>query len=108
MALTIEILKIKKYLLFECISGSKAYGLHTVASDTDIRGIFVLPQNEYYGLNYVEQLSNESNDVVYYELKCFVELLARNNPNMLELLNTPQDCITYKHPLYDQFQPELF
>ena len=108
MSLTINDLKSKNLLLFECISGSKAYGLHTSTSDTDIRGVFVLPKDEYYGLNYIEQISNRSNDVVYYELKRFVELLARNNPNMLELLSIPKDCVLFKHPLYDQFQPELF
>jgi uncharacterized protein len=108
MTLTIDDLKSKNLLLFECISGSKAYGLDTATSDTDIRGVYVLPQNEYYGLHYVEQLSNESNDEVYYELKRFVELLSKNNPNMLELLRMPEDCIRYRHPLYDRFRPELF
>jgi hypothetical protein len=108
MTLTIEDLKSKNLLLFEGISGSKAYGLNTATSDTDIRGVFVLPQDDYYGLHYVEQLSNESNDLVYYELKRFVELLAKNNPNMLELLHMPEDCILYRHPQYDRFKPELF
>ena len=108
MALTIDDLKEKNLLLLECISGSRAYGLSTPTSDTDIRGVFVLPEEDYLGLNYVEQLSNESNDIVYYELKRFVELLAKNNPNMLELLAMPEDCILYKHPLYDRFRPEYF
>ena len=81
MALTIEGLKNINLLLFESISGSKAYGLDSAASDTDIRGVFVLDQEEYYGLHYVEQISNASNDEVYYELGHFVELLARNNPS---------------------------
>lgn len=108
MALTIDDLKAKNLLLLECISGSRAYGLSTPTSDTDIRGVFVLPEEDYFGLNYVEQISNESNDVVYYELKRFVELLSKNNPNMLELLAMPEDCIRYKHPLYDRFKPEDF
>ena len=108
MALSIEDLKKEKLLLFECISGSRAYGLNTPASDTDIRGVFVLPEQQFYGLQYVEQLSNESQDIVYYELRRFVELLAKNNPNMLELLNMPQDCILYQHPLYAHFKAEDF
>lgn len=105
---TIEDLKKENLLLFEAVSGSKAYGLATPASDTDIRGVFVLPEEEYFGLNYVEQLSNESNDIVYYELKRFVELLSKNNPSMLELLNMPEDCILYQHPLYALFKAEDF
>ncbi|WP_162055454.1 nucleotidyltransferase domain-containing protein [Pontibacter pamirensis] len=108
MALTIDELKTKNLLLFECISGSRAYGLSTPTSDTDIRGVFVLPEEDYFGLNYVEQLSNESNDIVYYELRRFVELLAKNNPNMLELLSMPKDCILYQHPLYNRFKPQDF
>ncbi|EMR01307.1 nucleotidyltransferase domain-containing protein [Cesiribacter andamanensis] len=108
MNLRIEDLKEKGLLLFEAISGSRAYGLHTPTSDTDIRGVFVLPERDYYGLHYTEQISNESNDIVYYELKRFVELLAKNNPNMLELLNMPADCILYQHPLYSCFRQEDF
>jgi uncharacterized protein len=106
--MTIDELKAKNLLLFECVSGSKAYGLDTATSDTDIRGVYVLPQDDYYGLHYQEQLSNASNDEVYYELKRFVELLAKNNPNMLELLAMPADCIRYRHPLYGHFSPGLF
>jgi uncharacterized protein len=53
MGLTIAELKSRNLLLFTCISGSKAYGLDTANSDTDIRGVFVLPQHAYYGLHYV-------------------------------------------------------
>jgi len=108
MALTIEDLKEKNLLLFECISGSRAYGLSTPTSDTDIRGVFVLPEKDYFGLDYVEQISNESNDIVYYELRRFMELLAKNNPNMLELLAMPEDCVLYRHPLYNRFKSEDF
>ncbi|WP_224994407.1 DNA polymerase beta superfamily protein [Cesiribacter sp. SM1] len=108
MQITIEDLKEKGLLLFESISGSRAYGLNTPTSDTDIRGVFVLPEAAFFGLHYVEQISNESQDIVYYELKRFVELLAKNNPNMLELLNMPDDCILYQHPLYSHFRQEDF
>ena len=108
MALKIQDLKSGNLLLFEGISGSKAYGLNTPDSDTDIRGFFVLPEADFFGLHYTEQLSNESNDIVYYELKRFVDLLAKNNPNMLEMLASPEDCVLFRHPLYDQFTPELF
>ncbi len=108
MSLSIDDLKKRNLLLLEAISGSRAYGLDTPLSDTDIRGVFVLPEEEFLGLNYVDQLSNESNDIVYYELRRFVELLSKNNPNMLELLNMPEDCIRYQHPLYKLFKAEDF
>ncbi len=95
-------------LLLECISGSRAYGLHTPQSDTDLKGVFVLPKQKFYGLEYTEQANNETNDEVYYELKRFVDLLVKNNPNILELLNTPVDCIRHRHPVMDLLKPELF
>ena len=80
----INTLKQSGSIIFECISGSRAYGLDTPASDTDIRGVYILPQDQFYSLNYIEQISNETNDIVYYELRKFIELLSKNNPNILE------------------------
>ena len=100
--------KDNQHLLLKCISGSRAYGLETPQSDTDYKGIFVLPKKLFYGLNYTDQVNNETNDIVYYELKKFLDLLLKNNPNILELLATPKDCILYRHPLMDLIKPEDF
>jgi len=105
---TIEELKKSGSIIFECISGSKAYGLATSKSDTDIRGVFILPKELFYSLEYVGQINDETNDVVYYEFRKFVELLSKNNPNVLELLNIPEDCILYKHSLFDEIKNEYF
>jgi len=106
--LTIEYIRENKLLLFECISGSRAYGLATPQSDTDIKGVFVLPLEQYYGFEYIPQVSNETNDIVFYELKRFLELLACNNPNLLEMLFTDDEFIITKHPLFEAVQPALF
>ena len=106
--LTIEQIKNNGWLIFEAITGSKAYGLDTAKSDTDIRGVFVLPKELFYSLEYVPQVSNESNDIVYYELKRFIELLSKNNPNIIELINVPENCILFKHELVNKIRPELF
>lgn len=104
--MTIEDLRKKGLIILECISGSKAYGLDTPYSDTDIKGVFLLPKNEYYGLNYIQQVNNETNDEVFYELGRFMELLSFNNPNILELLNTPKNAVIYKHPYLEEIQTE--
>ena len=85
--MNIDQLKASNCIIFECISGSRAYGLATPTSDTDIRGVFISPPEIFYSLNYVDQINNESNDIVYYEIRKFAELLLKNNPNILELLN---------------------
>jgi hypothetical protein len=96
------------HLLLKCISGSQAYGLALPHSDTDIKGVFIQPKHEYYGLTYIDQINNETNDIMYYEIKKFVELLLKNNPNILELLSTPDDCVLYRHPVINQLKPEMF
>lgn len=106
--MTLEELKSSGHIIFECISGSKAYGLDTPTSDTDIRGVFVLPKDQFYGLNYIGQINDETNDTAYYELRKFIELCSKNNPNILELLNVPEDCVLYKHPIFDQIKMSLF
>ncbi|QRA42157.1 DNA polymerase beta superfamily protein [Chryseobacterium cucumeris] len=106
--MTIQDLKNKNLLLFEAISGSRAFGLATENSDTDIRGVYYLPKEDFFGLNYIPQISNETNDLTYYEIGRFVELLQKNNPNILEILASPEDCILYKHPLMDLLKTEDF
>ncbi|QIW15178.1 nucleotidyltransferase [Pasteurellaceae bacterium RH1A] len=106
--LTIQDLQDQNLILFEAISGSRAYGLATPQSDTDIRGVFYLPQADFYGLNYIPQVANETNDIVYYELGRFVELLLQSNPTVLELLSSPPDCIRIKDPIMDLFNPSWF
>ncbi|MBS1554796.1 MAG: nucleotidyltransferase domain-containing protein [Bacteroidetes bacterium] len=100
--------KDNNHLLLKCISGSHAYGLALPHSDTDIKGVFVLPKDEFYGLQYTDQVNNETNDEMFYEVRKFFDLLLKNNPNLLELLNTPEDCVLYKHPLMLGIKSELF
>src|SRR5689334_4393390 len=106
--LTIEWVKNNGLLIFEAIVGSKAYGLDNIKSDTDVRGVFVLPKNMFYGLEYTPQVNNETNDVVYYELKRFMELLSKSNPNILELLYSPGNCVLQKHRVMELLQPGMF
>lgn len=100
--MTIDDLRKQGLIILECISGSKAYGLDTPSSDTDIKGVFLLPKKDFYGLNYIPQINNETNDIVFYELGRFMELLSVNNPNILELLNTPKCSILFKSELLNQ------
>jgi hypothetical protein len=106
--ITIEMVKQNGWLIFEAIGGSKAYGLDTASSDTDIRGVFILPKELFYSLDNVSQVSNESNDIVYYELQRFVELLSKNNPNIIEMLNIPDSCILKKDKPMSMITSDFF
>lgn len=106
--MNIKNIKQNNLILFESISGSRSFGLATENSDTDIRGVYFLPKEDFFGLNYIPQISNETNDISYYEIGRFVELLQKNNPNILEILASPEDCIQHKNPLMDLLKPEDF
>jgi hypothetical protein len=88
--------------LLIAIRGSHAYGTNTPTSDIDLGGVFIQPLDDILGFGYKDQISCDKNDTVLYEVRRFLELLQTNNPNILELLNTPEDCIVYKHPLFDE------
>jgi predicted nucleotidyltransferase len=87
--------------LYLVIRGSHAYGTNIETSDTDYSGIFIQSEEDILGNKYVEQINDDKNDTVIYEIRRFLELLGSNNPTVLELLNTPEDCVIYKDPVFD-------
>lgn len=104
--MTVDFLKEHGLILFETIAGSRAYGTNLPHSDTDIRGVFILPSDYIltkYGMKHgIDQVNNSTNDITYYELGKFLKLVETNNPNILEILNSPEDCIQFEHPLWKQ------
>lgn len=83
------------------LSGSRAYGTAHASSDEDLRGLFVVPARSYLALQSPPvQLADARGDTVYYSLRRALELLAQGNPNLLELLYTPEDCIRVDSPVF--------
>lgn len=103
---TLEYIRENGLILLDAISGSRAYGTNIPSSDTDYRGIYICELDDYLCGNYPEQISDETNDVTFYEIGRYFELLIKNNPNILELLNVPQDCIQFRHGLMDLIKSE--
>jgi hypothetical protein len=93
-------LKDNGLIIMEAIIGSQAYGTQTPQSDIDKKFIYILPEENIYGMDYIPQI-NVNADYVGYEIRRFLELLDSNNPTILELLNTPEDCLISKHPVFD-------
>ena len=100
--LTIDFLKENNLILYEYYRGSYAQGTYIEGvSDKDIGGIFILPQEYMYGLqiNYIPQVANETNDIVYYEVGRYMELILKNNPTIIESLFVDKKFVVYEHPL---------
>ena len=76
-------------IILEGVCGSKAYGLDTATSDTDIKGVYLLPTKTVLGLNFNQQKTTKDHtdpDWAYYETGKFMKLVSGGNPTLTELL----------------------
>ena len=75
-------------MLVKALGGSTAYGLNTPESDLDYRGVFINTEpSKILGLERMDHVQKqETDDVVYYELRKFFELLRNGNTGALEIL----------------------
>jgi len=79
-----------KNVIYRCVVGSQAYGLERDSSDVDRRGIYLAPAELEWSLYGVpEQLENAETEECYWELKKFMVLALKANPNILECRYTP-------------------
>lgn len=101
-AINIDFLRKNNLIIFEGISGSIAYGTNTPDSDKDIRGVFVQPLEHALKYGFIDQVNDELHDTVFYELGRFINLLSKNNPNIIEILALPEDCIIYCDEMFRQ------
>lgn len=88
-------------IIFLTRSGSRSYGTNTAESDEDYRGV-VIPTLPYFfgsGEFKFEQAIHKTPDVTFFDIRKFIRLAAKANPNMLELLFTDPTDILICHPL---------
>lgn len=95
---TFESIKNSGYLMYQYLRGSQVYGLSTPESDIDTGGIFIVPENIRLGLedHYRTEVKSPKNDDTWFEIGKFMKLLERSNPNILEALFIPEDCIIFE------------
>lgn len=91
----------QEQILFQCIRGSHSHGLATEQSDTDTTSIYIKTQDELLSLSDVDYVADEKNDNNLYEIEKVIRLLMVGDPNMLEMLFVPEDCVLYKNPLIE-------
>ena len=86
--------------LFYAIVGSKSYGADLDGvSDFDRKFVYAQHPNDILGFRYREHIEIDK-DHIGYELSRFVSFLTNSNPNALELINSPVDCIENYHPAF--------
>lgn len=79
-----------RYVIYRCVVGSQAYGLSRAESDIDRRGIYLPPAElEWSIFGVPEQIEKPETQECYWELKKFLILALKANPNILECLFTP-------------------
>ena len=89
-------------VIFRVIVGSHAYGTANAASDTDVRGVFVVSSREYVRLvPPPKQVSDARNDRTYYSLLRFCELMSEANPTTMEMLYLPTECVQKTTPAFE-------
>jgi predicted nucleotidyltransferase len=78
------------FVIYRCVVGSRAFGLAGDDSDTDSRGVYLPPADLQWSLfGAPEQLENDATQECYWELRKFLILALKANPNILECLYTP-------------------
>lgn len=75
-------------LIFECVYGSRAFGLDREGSDLDLRGIVVGPRAWYLGPRAAPEQLDLGKDHVHFEIRRFLRLAEVANPSVLEMLFT--------------------
>jgi predicted nucleotidyltransferase len=89
-------------ILCELVGGSHLYGLSTIESDIDKRGVFINTEpGKILGLSRKEIIKESSEDSVYFELCHFLSGLKKTNTQMVEFLFAPLESFTQ---LSDEFR----
>lgn len=106
--MTIDELKRSDWIIMDAIVGSTAFGLATETSDIDTRGVFVLPLEERIAYGAIDQVADEKNNHVYWELSKFLQLLREGNPSALEFLNSPKKCILRGEEFFNAIPKDIW
>lgn len=81
---------VARHTIYAAVVGSRAYGLATAGSDTDLRGVYAAPAEAFWSLvKPPAHVEGPEPDQFSWELERFCELALKANPNLLEVLHSP-------------------
>lgn len=84
------VFELENAVIYRCVVGSRAYGLDTENSDTDLRGVYAAPPEMLWSLfGAPEQFEDNEAQTCYWELQKFLVMALKANPNVLECLYSP-------------------
>jgi predicted nucleotidyltransferase len=96
-------------LLFATVSGAHLYGFPSADSDFDLRGVHLLPLDQFAGLDPGEETIERSTvrdgleiDLVTHDAKKFFALMLKNNGYVLEQVFSP--LVVRTSPEHDQLR----
>ena len=92
---------VRDNLIVLYVGGYNAYGIATETSDVDIRGMFRDNIDMVLGYNRIEQLENNTNDIVIYAASKILKLIIDQSPNAQEALWVDEEEILYSTPTYE-------
>jgi uncharacterized protein len=90
-------------IIFDTVVGSRAYGIHSPDSDADRSGVMIPGIEYFFGFEKFEQFAGfEEKDRVVYDIRKAINLIADNNPNMMDLLFVPERCYVKITPYWQK------
>lgn len=95
-----------------CYRGSIAHGTYipnnkpSSIDDKDILGVAIPPKEFFFSLKEFEQFEEKQDywDVLVYDFKKFIRLLAKHNPNTIQLLWTPDHFFLKKNWVFEELR----
>lgn len=110
--------RLPENLIFLGYRGSQAHGTYRPKNDPDsiddidLMGVFIGPLEHYLGFGRKETIESfpDEWDMVHYELRKFVGLLAKNNPNVLSMLWLEPESVFFSNDVWTKLvqNRELF
>jgi predicted nucleotidyltransferase len=109
--------------LFLGMTGSVSYGVSTDMSDRDIVGVCIPPKNmlfkplnqfipgfdkhdvfEQWQQHHIKSTDGNEYDFTVYNITKFFRLCMDNNPNMIDSLYIPRNCVLHSTPIYEKIR----